>query len=269
MLTLDLSGKNILVTGGAGVGIGSGICEALAEAGAFIIINDLDCEKVENAVQKYPNAMGITGDISNPSEAERIFNDVNEQHGIVHGLVNNAGVGLSKKAHLASTKEFDDLYNIDVRGVWLMSKAFVKQLLNKKQKGNIVNISSIHSTATIPNFAIYASAKSAVDGITKGMSVELEKDGIRCNAIAPGYVHAAQNEGLIGAWTDDPKKWVEDLKKDYQSLKHPITARDCGNSVVFLLSDLSKSITGQVITVDAGSVNLLHANSFISKEIKK
>lgn len=269
MLNIDLSDKNILVTGGAGIGIGSGVCEALSAAGAFIIINDLDPEKLNNAVQKYPNAMGVIGDISNPSDVERIFNEINEQQGVVHGLVNNAGVGLSKMAHLASEEEFDDLYNIDVRGVWLMSKAFVKQLQNNSKKGNIVNISSVHSLATISNYAIYASAKSAVNGLTKGMSIELGNQGIRCNAVAPGYVHAAQNEALISSWTDDPKKWVEDVKNDYQSLPNEISAQDCGNSVAFLLSNLSKSITGQVITVDGGSINLLHANSFISKEKNK
>jgi len=264
MLNINLSNKNILVTGAAGTGIGSGICDVLATAGAFIIINDLDQEKVDTAVKKYTNAIGIVGDISKPKDVENIYNEIKQRCGIVHGLVNNAGIGLSKKAHLASVEEFDALYNVDVRGVWLMSKAFVSQLKSNNQKGNIVNISSIHAQATLSKYAIYASAKSAVNGLTKGMSVELGKEGIRCNAVAPGYVHAEQNEKLIGSWSDDPIKWVEELRTDYQSLSDEITAKDCGNAVAFLLSDCSKSITGQTLVVDAGSVNLIYANSFIS-----
>jgi NAD(P)-dependent dehydrogenase (short-subunit alcohol dehydrogenase family) len=268
MLNIDLSNKNILVTGAAGTGIGSGICEAIEACGGNLIINDLEKDKVQIAVKKYQRAIGVSGDISNTVEIKRIFKEIKERLGVVHGLVNNAGIGLSKKAHLASIEEFDGLYNVDVRGLWLMSKTFTRQLLDCGETGNIVNMSSIHSMATLSKYAIYASAKSAVNGLTRGMSVELGKEGIRCNAVAPGYVHAEQNEKLIGSWSDNPKKWVEDLKSDYQSLSDEITARDCGNTVVFLLSDLSKSITGQTIVVDAGSINLAYANSFISENNK-
>lgn len=269
MLSINLSNKNILVTGAAGMGVGSGICEVVEACGANLIINDLDNDKVRIACEKYPGAIGVSGDISKPEEVNRIFKEINERLGTVHGLVNNAGIGLSQKAHLASIEDFNGIYNVDVRGLWLMSKAFVRQLLKHGETGNIVNISSIHSLATLSKYAIYASAKSAVNGLTRGMSIELGKDGIRCNAIAPGYVHAEQNYKLISTWSDDPTKWVEALKHDYQSLSDEITARDCGNSVAFLLSDLSKSITGQTIVVDAGSVNLVYANSFIGEKNKK
>ena len=149
-----------------------------------------------------------------------------------------------------------------------MSKFFVAQLVNHKETGHIVNISSVHARETISGFAIYASAKSAVEGLTRGMSIELGNMGIRCNAVAPGYVDSEHNQKAVASWTDRPLDWLESQKNDYQSLQQMVSARDCGTVVVFLLSELSRSITGQTLTVDAGLTNLLYANSFIpEKEI--
>lgn len=263
MLKIDLSDKKFLVTGGAGSGVGAGVCEAIVACGGQLLINDIEIEKVKLAAKKYPNAFPVTGDISNPKDVKKIFALIEKEHGIIHGLVNNAGVGLRKKAHLMHDSEFDNLYNIDVKGVWMMAKAFVNQLVSNNLKGHIVNISSVHANVTLSKYAIYASAKAAVEGLTRGMAIELGEHGIRCNAIAPGYVDSHQNLDAAASWTDNPESFFDEAKNDYQSIRQHISARDCGNAVVFLLSDLSRSITGQTITVDAGLTNLLHANSFI------
>lgn len=263
MLQIDLRNKKILVTGGGGDGVGAGVCEAISACGGSILLNDKYPERAEAAADRYPNAVAIPGDISNPEDVRRIFIEIETKHGPVHGLVNNAGVGLRKKAHLADESEFDHLYGIDVKGVWMVAKAFVDQLISNNLKGNIVNVSSVHAQVTLSKYAIYASAKAAVEGLTRGMSIELGELGIRCNAIAPGYVDSHQNLDAAASWTDNPERFFDDAKNDYQSIRQAISARDCGNTVVFLLSDLSKSITGQTITVDAGLTHLLHANSFI------
>ncbi|MRI01268.1 SDR family oxidoreductase [Kriegella sp. EG-1] len=263
MLQIDLSDKRYLVTGGAGTGVGSGICEAIAACGGQILLNDINFEKAKIATQKYKNAFPIPGDVGNQKEVEQIYTLIEQEYGPIHGLINNAGVGLRKEAHIAEEDDFDHLYNIDVKGVWMMAKAFVNQLNKNKIKGHIVNISSVHAHETLTKYAIYASAKSAVEGLTRGMSIELGELGIRCNAIAPGYVDSLQNWDAAASWTDDPKSFFEEQQNDYQSLRHAINSRDCGNIAVFLLSDLANSITGQTIIVDAGLTNLLHANSFI------
>ncbi|MEO9894183.1 SDR family oxidoreductase [Aurantibacter sp.] len=263
MLQIDFSNKRYLVTGGAGTGVGSGICEAIAASGGQILLNDINFEKAKIAAQKYENAFPVPGDVSSQKEVEEMFALIQKEYGPIHGLINNAGVGLRKEAHIAEESDFDHLYNIDVKGVWMMAKAFVNQLNRNKIKGHIVNISSVHAHETLTKYAIYASAKSAVEGLTKGMSIELGEFGIRCNAIAPGYVDSLQNWDAAASWTDDPKGFFEEQQNDYQSLKHAINARDCGNTAVFLLSELANSITGQTIIVDAGLTNLLHANSFI------
>lgn len=263
MMQIDFTGKNFLVTGGAGVGVGAGICEAISDCGGTLLLNDLDALKTKTAVKKYPNAHAIVGDISNAKDVERIFEEIKNEYGLVHGLVNNAGIGLHKNAHLADESEFDNLYNIDVKGVWLMARTFVRQLIKANEVGHIVNISSVHARETTAKYALYASAKAAVEGLTRGMSIELGEFGVRCNAVAPGYVDSEQSRDAVASWTDKPEAWIEGQKNDYQSLRHMISARDCGNAVVFLLSHMANSITGQTLTVDAGFTNLLYANSFI------
>lgn len=262
---MNFSNKNILVTGAAGFGVGFGVATALSKFGACVIVNARTIEKAEAAANKLPNAIPIAADITNVDEVEAMFKTLSKQVGVIHGLVNNAGIGLSKEAHMVSDDEFDNLYNIDVKAVWKLSKMFANQLIKNNCKGSIVNISSVHSYATISKYAIYASAKSAVEGLTKGMAVELGKHKIRVNAVAPGYVHAEQNLELIKTFVDDPEHWVNTHTKDYQSLPFQINAEDCGNVVSFLMSELSRVVTGQIIYADNGTTSMLYNNSFIEK----
>lgn len=261
-MQIDLTGKNILVTGGAGDGLGQGICEAVDLAGGRVIVNDLNMDVAQEAAMKYKNAFAIAGDISNVDDVGRMFAEINKELGTVHGIVNNAGIGLGKNAQDTTEDEFDRLYDVDVKGIWVVTKTFVKQLLESKEVGNIVNISSVQSLASMHRMALYSGAKSAVNGLTKGLAVELGQYNIRCNAVAPGLVLSKQTHFLLGKMVKNPAKWIEVHKSDHQCLDFFTTARDCGNVVVFLLSDLSRSITGQTITVDNGTTNLLYNNEF-------
>ena len=260
---LSLEGKNILVTGGGGYGVGAGVCEAVASAGGRLIINDLDLGVAQRAAGKYPGSVAVAGDVSKPDDVKHVFTTLERQVGVVHGLVNNAGVGLNKPAHEATEEEFDRLYAIDVRGLWLVSKAFIKQLLDADRVGHIVNIASVHSYSTNPGYAIYASAKSAVAGLTKGMALDLGKYKIRVNAVAPGYVHSEQGMDIITQWADDAAAWIDNYRRNCQALPYLIDAVDCGNLAAFLLSDLSRSITGQTIYVDAGATCMIFGNDVI------
>jgi NAD(P)-dependent dehydrogenase (short-subunit alcohol dehydrogenase family) len=263
-MKIDLKGKNILVTGGAGDGLGHGICEAVEQAGGRVIVNDLTRETAREAAKKYKDALAMEGDISKAEEVNRMFDRIRQECGTVHGVVNNAGIGLGKNAIDASESEVDRLYEVDVKGIWMVCRAFVRQLLASGEVGHIVNISSVQSFATMHRMAIYAGLKSAVNGLTKGLAVELGQYNIRCNAVAPGLVYSEQSLHMIGKWTPDPQKWMDDHKTDHQCLDFFTSARDCGNVVVFLLSDLSRSITGQTICVDNGTVNLLYNNAYTS-----
>jgi len=262
-MKIDLTNKIFLVTGSAGFGVGSGICEAIDLAGGRLVINDLSKEKVEKAVKKYKNAVGIVADISKSEEVERLFNEIKKKLGPLHGVINNAGIGHRKPAHETTMEEFETLFNTNFKGVWLISKAFALDCIAHEIKGNIITVSSVHAFNSTNNYSLYASAKGALNNLTRGLSIELGQYGIRCNGIAPGYVDSAYNVKAVREWSEDPVKWVKDQVEDYQSIPEVITSLDCGNAVVYLLSEYSKSITGQIIKVDSGFTNLLYSNSFL------
>ncbi|MDX2246003.1 MAG: SDR family oxidoreductase [Bacteroidia bacterium] len=260
---MNIQGKNILVTGGGGFGVGSGVCQAVTVSGGKLFINEISAEKAEAAAKKYPGSVPVVADVTDPVQIEQMFKEINQTYGPVDGLVNNAGIGLSKNAHEATEQEFSHLYDVDIKGVWQMSKTFVNQLLSYDKPGAIVNISSVHAKATSLRYALYCSAKNAVEGLTKGMAVELGKKNIRVNAVGPGLVDAEQNYDLIRTWDPDPEKWIHHHTHDQQVLRHLIQAIDVGYAVVFLLSDMSRSITGQTLMVDNGMTLTLYNNSFV------
>ena len=260
---MNLSHLKVLVTGGGGIGVGAGVCQALDNFGATLIINELTKKKAVKAAKKYKNAIPVKADIRDGKAVEKMFKKIRKKVGVINGLVNNAGVGLSKEVQEIEEAEFDNVYGVNIRGAWLVTKYFVQQLLDNKTAGNIVNISSVHGFASQPKYSTYASTKSAIEGFTRAIAYELGKHHIRCNCIGPGMVHAEQNYDLIKTWAADPHQWVQDFVDNQQVLHHFIEPVDCGNTAAFLLSDLSRSVTGQTIYVDAGKTIMLFNRDYI------
>ena len=262
-MNIDLSEKNILVTGGGGFGVGAGMCQAVIEAGGKLIVNDLTEALTQEAVKRYDAELGIAADIADPKQAEWMMSSIRKNIGVLHGLINNAGIGLIKPAFEVEEAEYQRLFQVNLQATWRLSKLFVKQLLDAKQVGHIVNVSSVNAQATARGYAIYAATKAGMEGLTRGLALDLGKYHIRCNAIAPGYVHSEQGFELIGNWTDDPKAWVEKLRTHHQALPYFVDSLDCGRMATFLLSDFAKSITGQTICVDGGLTSMLFSNDLI------
>ncbi len=259
---MNFQDKNIIITGGAGIGVGGGVCQAIDQLGGHLIIVDMDSNKVRSAEKKYNQAQGYVADISQQSEVIALFKQLKADYREIHGLVNNAGVGLSQEARFTSEMEFDHLFAVNFKAVWMCSKHYANLLEHRKQKGRIVNISSIHAHATTHRYALYCSTKNAVEGLTRGLSVELGRYGIRVNAVGPGYVHAEQNFDLIKTWTDDPEKWVENYQKNQQVIERLLDPIEVGNVVAFLLSDYSEGVTGQTLYIDHGTTSLLFNRDF-------
>lgn len=247
-----LAGRVVLVTGATGDGVGAGVCQAIHAAGARLVLNGLSDEELGPVLERYPGSIAVRGDVSRPEEAERIVGVAIERCGAVTGLVNNAGIGLVEPFYRASTQQFDRVFGVDVRGMWLVSRAFARRLVDGHRHGAIVNVSSVHSRATMERYAIYAAAKAAVDGFTRGAAVELGPHGIRCNAIAPGYVESTQGDQLLRSITADPAGWVERHRLVEQPLGRLVEPIDCGWAATFLLSEESRCITGQTLYVDSG-----------------
>ena len=262
-MKVDFSNKNFLITGSAGFGVGSGVCEAIDNAGGRLVINDLSEKNVNEVTNKYKNAIGIVADISNEEQVKGMFDQINAELGPLYGVVNNAGIGHRKPAHLTDFEEFDKIFNTNFKGAWMISKAFALDCIKNNIKGTIVNVSSVHAYNSTDKYSLYSAAKGALNNLTRGMSIELGKYGIRCNGIAPGFVYSEYNAKAVREWSDDPEEWIKYQIEDYQSIPNVITALDCGNMVVYLMSEYSKSITGQIIKVDSGFTNLLYSNSFL------
>lgn len=263
---MNFDNKIILVTGGGGVGIGNGIAKVLSNSGATVILNDISDELATKGAESLPNAVPYGADLRDKKQVDQMFEHIINEYGRIDGLVNNAGVGNPTPAHKTEEEKFDFLYSLDVKSVWYLSKLFAQHHIENKTSGNIVNVSSVNASATLDGFGLYASAKSAVEGLTRGMSVELGKHNIRVNAIAPGYVHSDQGLDLIATWAPDANEWVRQHVDDYQVLNFQILPEDCGNVVAFLLSELSRSVTGQVIFTDNGLIRLLYSRDYVNME---
>lgn len=265
---IDLRGQAVLITGSCGTaGVGIGVVEAVREAGGLAILNARAQAKLDAALKRFPGSVGVVGDVSKPEDAARMIAEASQHLGVVHHLVNNAGIGLHQAPHACSEDEFDRLFGIDVRGLWLVTRAWLQHRLGEEGKvqgpAALVNISSVHGERTMPGYAIYAGAKGAVEGMTRGLAVHYGPAGIRCNAVSPGYVHSDQNFDLIANWADDPQDWVNRHTHDQQALPELIDPVDVGRVVTFLLSAGAAKMTGQVITVDAGLTKMLYPRSFV------
>ncbi|MFT6868497.1 MAG: NAD(P)-dependent dehydrogenase (short-subunit alcohol dehydrogenase family) [Cyclobacteriaceae bacterium] len=263
---MDFKGKVALVTGAGGVGIGNGIAKILSSFGATVILNDINDDLANKGAETIPNAVPYGADLRDKKQVDQMFQETIVKFGAVDFLVNNAGVGNSTPAHKTEEDKFDFLYSLDVKSVWYLSKLFAQHHIENKTSGNIVNVSSVNASATLDGFGLYASAKSAVEGLTRGMSVELGKHNIRVNAIAPGYVHSDQGLDLIATWAPDANEWVRQHIDDYQVLNFQILPEDCGNVVAFLLSELSRTVTGQVIFTDNGLIRLLYSRDYVNMD---
>ena len=155
-MKIDLSNKNFLVTGSAGFGVGSGICKAIDNAGGTLIINDLLEENVNMATKHYKNAIGITADISDQEQVTKLFSEIASKLGPLQGVINNAGIGHRKPAHLTDLEEFEKIFNTNFKGAWMISKAFALDCIKNKIKGNIVNVSSVHSFKSTNKYSLYS-----------------------------------------------------------------------------------------------------------------
>lgn len=263
-----LSDKSVLITGAAGTsGVGFGVVQAVIEAGGRPLINGRDAVRLDEAGERFPEAVTVKGDISDAAQVESVFSEAIEHVGRVDYLVNNAGIGLHKAPHLCEETDFDRLIGVDFRGAWLMARAWLRHVLGEREEvegpAGLVNVSSIHGQKTMPGYGLYASAKGGVDALTRSLAVHYGRYGIRVNGVAPGYVHSEQNYDLIRNWAEDPEAWVDDLIRNHQALPTQIDPIDVGRVVVFLLSEHSRAMTGQTLVVDGGSTELLYPMNFV------
>lgn len=242
-----LEQKVTLITG-ASRGIGRGMALELAKHGssvAFTYLSSPDkAAELEKELASFGiKAKGYKSDASDFKAAEELIASVLNDFGRIDVVVNNAGITRDNLLMRMSEEHFDEVIRTNLKSVFNITKAVQKSML-KERKGSIINISSVVGVKGNAGQANYAASKAGIIGFTKSIALELGSRNIRCNAIAPGFIETEMTAVLN---PDVVKQWREAIP-----LKRGGTPEDVANLVVFLASDMSSYITGQVINVDGG-----------------
>lgn len=241
-----LNGKNVVVTGG-GRGIGRGITEKLLEAGASVLIAQRQVLDAE--LQQHPRVYFVEADLASTDAPGLIAQVAQKQLGGVDVLVNNAGFMFEKSIDDMTEQDWDRMMAVNLRAPAFLCKALVPQM-RLRGAGSIINIGSIEGIGSNPEHAAYCASKAGIHGLTRALAVDLGRDSIRCNAIAPGWINSELSDAYL-ANQADPRAARQALLR-----LHPVgrtgMPTDIGGAVVFLASELSAFITGQVLVVDGG-----------------
>jgi len=241
--------KKIAVVTGGGSGIGLAITEKLIENNVHTIIVGRDEKKLSAAQQKLGDRCeAMTCDLSDLSSIPQLVNDVIAKHSRIDILVNNAGINMKKEFTEVTDEEFQKILLTNVTAVFSLSREVVKCMLEKQVKGSIINISSMASQYGIPKVIAYTASKSAIEGMTRAMAVELSPKGIRVNCIAPGFIATDMSAKALN---NDPERKNKVMgRTPMGQLGEPA---DIGDAAAFLASDAAKYITGVTLPVDGGN----------------
>lgn len=240
-----LDGKLALITG-AGSGIGAGIARGMAEAGARVLVVDVNGEAATAVAQEIGgDAVAYTLDVRDRDTCDALAATVRREHGPIDTLVNNAGIIRRSKVDAATARDdWDATLSVNLDGPYNVTTAFLNHL--KDTKGAVINIGSIQSFVALPNSAAYTASKGGVRALTKALAIELSPLGVRVNAIGPGMIATPLNAKA----RENP-----DYMRSFQN-RIPLgrlgTPDDIAGPAVFLASDLARYVTGVTLPVDGG-----------------
>ena len=242
-----LESKVAIITGGSR-GIGKSICESFAQNGCNVAFTYNNSKESAESLVKELNGYGIKAkayksDASNFDDATKLVEDVLDDFGKIDILVNNAGIKKDNLLMRMEKSDFDSVINTNLSSVFNLTKASIKTFL-KQRNGSIVNISSVVGVKGNAGQSNYSASKAGIIGFSKSIALELGSRNIRSNVIAPGFIETDMTDSLS---EDVINSWKESIP-----LKRGGNPSDVGNACVFLASDLSSYITGQVLHVDGG-----------------
>lgn len=244
-----LQDKTIIVTGAA-TGIGQAFSIACASYGAKVVVADMNSgmETVEIIQNRGGKAKFVEVDVANENSTNFMAKTAFDWSGRVDGLINNAAY--FREVKLTPFEEikievWDKIFDVNVKGIWQCSKAVIP-FMRKNNGGSIINISSVVAVAGQPGYLHYVATKGAVLAMTKGLAKECGKDLVRVNTIAPGFV-------ITDATKDRPLEWQQTFLKA-RSISREQKPEDLVGTAVYLLSDLSRFVSGQTHVVDGGHI---------------
>ncbi|MBP9022944.1 MAG: 3-oxoacyl-[acyl-carrier-protein] reductase [Spirochaetes bacterium] len=244
-----LKGKTAVITGGAR-GIGKSIAVKYAQNGANIVISDMASPEQMEEVVKELEAFGVKAkafqsDVTDYDAVKKLLDDVVAEFGSLDIVVNNAGITKDMPIIAMKEKDYMDVINVNQKGVFNMLK-HASVIMLKQKSGRIINMASVVGVMGNAGQVNYSASKAAVIGMTKSVAKELSSRGITCNAIAPGFIQSAMTDKLNDAQKNAMLSMIP-LKKFGQP-------EDVANTALFLASELSSYLTGQVICVDGGMI---------------
>ncbi|HBX23540.1 MAG TPA: 3-oxoacyl-ACP reductase [Desulfotomaculum sp.] len=250
----------VAIVTGAGRGIGRGIAFRLAKDGLDVVVNDIDAENVNQVSQELKslgsNTMAIVADVSNEKEVYAMVDQVVEKYGKLDVMVANAGIAKVKLAIEMTASEWDEIFAINCRGVFLCDQAAAKQMI-KQKNGKIINCASVAAHSGFNLLAAYSATKFAVRGFTQALAKELGPSGITVNAYCPGIVGTDMWDLIdekIGPYLNLPKGEVLKKYSELITLGRVQTPDDVACFVSYLASSDSDYMTGQSVMIDGGIV---------------
>jgi len=245
---LRLSGKTALITG-AGSGIGRACALAFAREGARVALVGRRKDRLEKVAKEMGEAEVFSADISNKEKVDLLVREASARLGSLNILVNNAGVLLPGTAESISEEDWDRTFEVNVRGLWLLSRAVLPNM-RQAGGGSIINISSVLGLVGARNRAAYSASKGAVTMLTKCMALDHAADKIRVNCICPAFVETELTSDFITNAPDPDAALRERINL------HPIgrlgQPQDIAGMALYLASDESSWVTGAAFTVDGG-----------------
>ena len=245
--TFQLAGKRALITGGSR-GLGFAMAKQFIAYGAEIIITGRNREQMEEACKALgEKCKGLIFDLQYISQIADFVSTAEKEHGAIDILINNAGIHLKKDALEVSDDEYEEVIRINQQAVFALSRECAKKMVARK-KGVIIMISSMASQYGIPKVIAYTAAKSAVEGMTRGLAVELSPLGIRVNCIAPGFIETDMSAKALN--NDKERKQKVLSRTPMGKLGKP---EDVAHAAVYLASDAAAYITGVILPVDGGN----------------
>lgn len=241
-----LAGKTALITGAAR-GIGRAIALRFAAEGANLLLCDLKLESLRavaaEAEAKGAKALCRHTDVSQRAEAQQLVDDGISEFGMIHSVVNNAGIFFNAPFEQTTDEQFDRIVAINIKSVFLVSQIVIRHWLRREIKGTIVNLASIGAAVAFVDSSAYCMSKGAVAALTRCIALEYGPRGIRANSMAPGIIDTPMLPSQ-----EDNERWAN-TTIPLRRLGEP---RDVADVALFLASDESRYITGEMIFVDGG-----------------
>jgi NAD(P)-dependent dehydrogenase (short-subunit alcohol dehydrogenase family) len=245
----------VVVITGAGQGIGFGIAQAFARAGSAVVVNDVNTKTAHQAAASITadggRALAAPADISKREEIATIYQAAQAAFGKITTLINNAGWFDFTSFMEQSPEAWQRTLDIDLSGIFHCTQLAVPYML-EAGGGSIVNITSVHASATIPGTAAYAAAKAGIVGMTRTLALEFGKDNIRVNCVSPGAINTAALEKYFNSLPLDQREKEQAHMLGFQALPFFGTAEDVAELVCFVCSERARYITGTELVIDGG-----------------